>query len=77
MLPKCGPIPFGQKLGKNGLEIEENETALIKRICELAKQRWSSEKIAKRLNQEDHQTRRAGKWTRTAVWRILKKGVTR
>ena len=79
-LPKRGPIPFGQKLGKNGLEVNENEMVMIKRIQELAKEGWLSEKIAKLLNAEDHETKRAGKWTRTAVWRILKrlkeKGVT-
>ena len=72
-LPKRGPIPFGQKLGTKGLEINEKEMILIKRIQELAKEGWSSEKIAKLLNAEDHETKRAGKWTRTAVWRILKK----
>ena len=73
ILPKRGPIPFGQKPGANGVEIDENEIALIKRIQELAAQELSSETIAKMLNKEDHQTKRSGRWTRTAVWRILNK----
>lgn len=63
-----GRIPFGQEVGEIG------------RIQELTAQGWSSEKIAKQLNLEDHESKRSGKWYRTAVWRILKrlkkKGVT-
>ena len=70
---KRGRIPFGEKLSASGLEINENEMTLIKRIQELAKEGWSSAKIAKLLNAEDHVTKRAGKWTRTAVWRILQR----
>ena len=65
-----GRIPFGHG----------GEAFWIKRIQELNGQGFSSEKIAKQLNQEDHESKRAGKWSRTAVWRILKrlkeKGVT-
>ena len=65
-----GRIPFGHGA----------EAFWIKRIQELNGRRFSSEKIAKQLNQEDHESKRAGKWSRTAVWRILKrlkeKGVT-
>ena len=77
---KRGRIPFGQKLSTEGLVTNGTEMLLIKRIQELAEQGCSSEKIARQLNKEDHQTKRAGRWTRTAVWRILKrlkeKGVT-
>ncbi len=75
-----GRIPFGQETGGMGRVFNETETRWIKRIQELAAQGWSSEKIARQLNLEDHESKRAGKWSRTAVWRILKrlkeKGVT-
>ena len=58
-----GRIPFGHG----------TDAFWIKRIQELSKQRLSSEKIAKHLNREDHESKRAGKWSRTAVWRILKR----
>ena len=47
--------------------------AWIRRIQELARQKYSTEKIAQFLNKEDHETKRAGKWSRTAVWRILQR----
>jgi hypothetical protein len=53
----------------------------VRRIQELASQKLSTEKIARHLNEEDHETKRAGKWSRTAVWRTLqqlkKKAVTK
>lgn len=68
-----GPIPFGKKLGDGGLEINEEQFYWIKRIQEWDGLGYSSGKIAKRLNEEDHKTKRAGKWSRTAVWRMLKR----
>ncbi|MBI2069488.1 MAG: recombinase family protein [Elusimicrobia bacterium] len=76
-----GRVPFGQEIDGMGRIFNETELRWIRRIQELATQGWSSEKIAKQLNLEDHESKRAGKWSRTAVWRILKKfkenGVTK
>ena len=78
--PTKGRVPFGQEIGGMGRIFNEAEVRWIKRIRELAAQGCSSEKIAKQLNLEDHESKRSGKWSRTAVWRILKrlkgKGVT-
>jgi hypothetical protein len=77
---KPGPIPFGKKM--QGLELGSNlvEESCIRRILDLHIKKYSNETIARILNKEDHETKRAGKWTRTAVWRILKerqpRGVT-
>jgi len=68
-----GRIPFGQRMSHEGLVENEIEMFLIRRIQELAEQGHSTEKIARQLNQEDHVSKRAGKWSRTAVWRILKR----
>jgi len=70
--PRRGRIPFGQR--RDGPRIKENdiEVSLIKDIRRLAAEGLSSEQIAQRLNQEDKVSKRAGKWSRTAVWRILK-----
>ena len=71
--PAKGRIPFGQKISVEGREVNNVEAGWIRRIKELATDGFSSEKIAKQLNQEDHESKRAGKWSRTAVWRILRK----
>lgn len=70
---KSGLVPYGQVI--MGLERVENEKEMkwIKRIQELKKAGLSTEKIAKRLNEEDKESRMAGKWCRSAVWRILKR----
>ena len=60
-------------MSHEGLVENEIEMFLIRRIQELAEQGHSTEKIARQLNQEDHVSKRAGKWSRTAVWRILKR----
>lgn len=67
-----GRIPFGKKLTELGWEDNELEMKWIRRIIELKGQGLTTYKIAKRLNAEDHETLRAGKWSRTAVWRTLK-----
>lgn len=76
-----GRMPFGKKRTLFGWVENELEAKWIRRIVELDEEGLSTEKIAKRLNEEDRETRRAGKWSRTAVWRTLKaldkkKGVT-
>lgn len=71
--PDKGRIPFGEMMGPEGREINEEEIHWIKRILELSRQGLSSEKIAQQLNREDHASKRAGKWFRPTVWRILKK----
>ena len=79
-VPYKGRVPFGEK--KVGFEREAValEQAIIKRIVQLKAEGLSTQKIARRLNREDHESRRTGRWTRVAVWRILqrkKKGVTK
>lgn len=70
---QCGPVPYGQEmLGLERVEFEK-EMKWIKRIQELNKAGLSTEKIAKRLNEEDQESRRGGKWSRSTVWRILKR----
>ncbi len=70
---KLGRLPFGQKEFE-GLRVESpDEAALVKRIYELAREGLSSEAIAKRLNQEDKTSKRSGRWSRVAVWRILRR----
>lgn len=70
---QSGPMPFGQEAC--GLERVESEKEMkwVKRIQELNKAGLSTERIAKRLNEEDQESRRAGKWSRSAVWRILRR----
>lgn len=76
-----GRLPFGQKKIEGRRDIDATERRLIEWICTMAAEGCSSEKIAKTLNAEDRETKRAGKWSRTAVWRILqrikKEGVTK
>lgn len=74
LLPaKSGPVRFGQRAYGLDRVINEEEAKLIKRIRELRENGLSTEKIAKRLNEEDKESRRAGKWSRSTVWRILKR----
>jgi len=70
--PRRGRVPFGQRRYGEDRQINEIELSLIKDIQRLATEGLSSEQIAQRLNQEDKVSKRAGKWSRTAVWRILK-----
>ena len=68
-----GRVPFGFQQNPYGRAVLESETKWIQRIHELASHNLSTEKIAQRLNKEDRKSKRAGKWSRTAVWRILKR----
>ena len=67
-----GRVPFGQRKCRQTRQVNEIELSLMKDIQRLAAEGLSSEQIAQRLNQEDKVSKRAGKWSRTAVWRILK-----
>ena len=71
--PAKGRVPFGQEMSEMGRIFKEAEFRWINRIQQLAAQGRSSEKIARQLNMEDHESKRVGKWSRTAVWRILKR----
>ncbi len=68
-----GRVPFGFQQNPYGRAAHETEAKWIARIQALASQKFSSEQIARTLNKEDHKTKRAGKWSRTAVWRILQR----
>jgi hypothetical protein len=72
-----GRMPFGQKLTERGRVIDAVELKWIRRIKQLVGQGLSMEKIAKRLNAEDHETRRQGKWCGSTVWRLLKRENTK
>jgi len=68
-----GPAPFGERDTTNGRIANETEAACINRIRELSAGGHSSQRIAEQLNQEGHRPRFAKRWSRTAVWRILKR----
>jgi hypothetical protein len=68
-----GRVPFGFRQNPYGRAVHDPEMKWIEYIHELASQGFSTEKIAFILNKEDRQTKRAGKWSRTAIWRILKR----
>jgi hypothetical protein len=76
-----GRVPFGFQQNPYGRTIDESEMRWIQRIQALASQKFSTEQIARHLNKEDLETKRAGKWSRTVVWRTLqqfkKKAVTK
>ncbi|OGS12952.1 MAG: hypothetical protein A2234_06930 [Elusimicrobia bacterium RIFOXYA2_FULL_58_8] len=71
--PRRGRVPFGHRKYGEDRQIHEIELSLVKDIQRLAAEGLSSEQIAQRLNQDDKVSKRAGKWSRTAVWRILKR----
>jgi hypothetical protein len=71
--PPQGRIPFGFQQNPYGRAIYEPEIKWLERIHKLASQKLSTEKIARLLKKEDLTSKRAGKWSRTAVWRILKR----
>jgi hypothetical protein len=68
-----GRVPFGFQQNPCGRTEHEAEVKWLKRIVELADSGLSGEQITRRNNKEDHESRRAGKWSRTAVWRTLKR----
>src|SRR5258708_7638036 len=68
-----GQIPFGFQQNPYGRAVLDSEMKWLERIFELESQNLSTEKIAQCLNEEDRTSKRAGKWSRTAVWRILKR----
>lgn len=68
-----GRVPFGKQWELEGWKDDPREAVWIGRILAWAKEGLSSEKIARKLNAEDRETRRASKWSRTAVWRILQR----
>ena len=70
--PRRGRIRFGLRKHGDDRKTREIELLLIKDIQRLSVEGLSSEAIAQRLNKEDTVSKRAGKWSRTAVWRILK-----
>ncbi len=70
---EIGRVPFGQKVTERGRAVDATELKWIKRIRELVAEGLSMENIAKRLNAEDHETRRQGKWCGSTVWRLLRR----
>lgn len=78
---KRGRIPFGQCKGNGERVTNDTESVWIRRIQQMAAKGLSTEAIARWLNKEDRETKRVGKWSKVAVWRMLKrpngKGVTK
>jgi|GEM_PF-1093116 len=70
-LQKKGRIPFGQCKAETGRASNPTEAYWIAQIIRMSAEGFSSGQIAQRLNQEDTMSQRAGRWSRTAVWRIL------
>lgn len=71
--PGRGRIPFGVRREHGRRFADLVESALIERVEKLAAEGLSLAKIAKRLNEEDRASLRAGKWSGTAVWRMLRR----
>ena len=71
--PGRGRIPFGVKREHGQRFTDLVESALIEQVEKLAAEGLSLAKIVKRLNAEDRASRRAGKWSGAAVWRILRR----
>ncbi len=71
--PGRGRIPFGVRREHGQRFVDMVESALVERVEKLAAEGLSLAKIANRLNGEDRASRRAGKWSGAAVWRILKR----
>ncbi len=72
-LINAGRIPFGQKKYHGRRTKNQSEIQCIARISELAFGGNSLSEIADKLNQEDQNSRYAGRWSKVSVWRILKK----
>jgi DNA-binding transcriptional MerR regulator len=66
-----GRIPFGQCKTETGRGSNPTEIYWIAQIVRMSAEGLSSEQITQQLNQEDTRSQRAGRWSRTAVWRIL------
>ena len=70
---RVGHIPFGNKLAKNGIHLEENKSEIqtINIMIKFRSQNMSVRKIAKNLNNQLILNRGA-KWNHSSVHRILK-----
>lgn len=66
-------VPFGYRTEGDQRIKEKSEMELIEKIKELRSLGLSMEKIAKHLNEIDKKSQRAGMWSGSAVWRILKR----
>ena len=68
---RSGRIPFGCRAGGNQRVDENSEMVWIEKIKEMKTQGISLKKIARHLNEVDQTSQRAGRWSGTAVWRII------
>lgn len=69
-------VPFGYRTEGDQRIEEKSEMMWIEKIKELRSLGLSMEKIAKYLNKVDKTSQRAGMWSGSAVWHILKQIVT-
>lgn len=71
--PRRGRIPFGQRRGKLGRESDSIEARWVREVARLSSEGRSLRKIVLHLNKADRASKRAGRWTITAIWRILRR----
>lgn len=63
--------PYGYDVGNGGLAVNEQEAAVVRRICELRCRGESLAWIAARLNGEGIPTKKGKLWTKRQVFRIV------
>lgn len=66
-----GPPPYGYRAEAGALVEDEFEQAGLRRLRELDRGGMSTRRIAERLAEEGHPTKRGGRWTSPVVSRIL------
>lgn len=73
-----GSIPFGQRLGADGVQLEtdDHEQTIIARVLELHGRGVSTRRIPKLLDSEGYRNRRGESVSRSTVQRILKRAET-
>ncbi len=62
-----GGAPFGYRLVRGTLKAEDSEQELLARLVQLREEGRSYAAVAKALNDEGHQTRKGGAWSKARV----------
>jgi DNA invertase Pin-like site-specific DNA recombinase len=72
---RVGHIPFGYKLGEDGIHLEPdpNELSILEQIFDLRKEGLSTRKIAEEMNQRGAFNRGGGKWNHASMHRMILK----
>lgn len=66
-----GAAPLGYKWGKSGLEIDENEAPIIKKLFEFFLETHRKRTTARMMNDAGFRTRKGAKFSDTTVTRVL------